>query len=144
MLTSFSWRNSTKFVSAAVISIKHVSTFVNKVENPYVTTMIFGLIDKCRYVFYGYDGTVHENPTIEPETSVSEIRKSSTTLYIIIIKSKNFWHFKLFLQDFIKMLFQWDKSLKKLYNKSPIKKSPIIIFKLFRFCYSNELEGFLL
>ncbi len=41
---------------SAVISIKHVSTFVNKVENPYVTTMIFDLIDKCRYVFYGYDG----------------------------------------------------------------------------------------
>ncbi len=43
-------------VISAVISIKHVSTFVNKVENPYVTTMIFDLIDKCRYVFYAYDG----------------------------------------------------------------------------------------
>ncbi len=45
-------------LSSAVISIKHVSTFVNKVENPYVTTMIFDLIDKCRYVFYGYDGSL--------------------------------------------------------------------------------------
>ncbi len=43
---------------AAVITIKHVSTFVNKVENPYVTTIIFDLIDKCRYVFYGYDGSM--------------------------------------------------------------------------------------
>jgi hypothetical protein len=42
----------------AVISIKHVSTFVNKVEKLYVTTMIFDLIDKCRYVFYAYDGSI--------------------------------------------------------------------------------------
>jgi hypothetical protein len=45
-----------KAARSAVISIKHVSTFVNKVDNPYVTTMIFELIDKCRYVFYAYDG----------------------------------------------------------------------------------------
>jgi hypothetical protein len=43
---------------SAVISIKHVSYFVNKVENPYVTMMNFDLIDKCRYVFYAYDGSI--------------------------------------------------------------------------------------
>jgi hypothetical protein len=43
---------------SAVITIKHVSIFVNKVENPYVTMRIFDLIDKCRYVFYGYDGII--------------------------------------------------------------------------------------
>ncbi len=50
----------TDLIYAAVISIKHVSTFVNKVENPNVTTMIFDLIDKCRCVFYGYDGSMSQ------------------------------------------------------------------------------------
>ncbi len=43
---------------AAVITIKHVSTFVNKVEIPCNFKEIFDLIDKCRYVFYGYDGSL--------------------------------------------------------------------------------------
>jgi hypothetical protein len=38
--------------------IKYVSTFVNKVENPYVITRTFDLIDICRYVFYGYGGRI--------------------------------------------------------------------------------------
>ncbi len=41
----------------AVITIKHVSTFVNKVEDLFEITRNFDLIDKCRYVFYGYDGS---------------------------------------------------------------------------------------
>jgi hypothetical protein len=41
---------------SAVITIKHVSTFVNKVEIPCNFKEIFDLIDKCRYVFYGYEG----------------------------------------------------------------------------------------
>jgi hypothetical protein len=51
-------------LSAAVITIKHVSTFVNKVENSYVIARIFDLIDKCRYVFYGYDGRAHNLTTV--------------------------------------------------------------------------------
>ncbi len=46
-----------KFRSTAVITIKHVSAFVNKVEIPCNFKEIFDLIDKCRYVFYGYDGS---------------------------------------------------------------------------------------
>jgi hypothetical protein len=42
----------------AVISIKHVSTFVNKVETHHSYIRIFDLIDKCRYVFYAYDGSI--------------------------------------------------------------------------------------
>jgi hypothetical protein len=41
---------------SAVLIIKHVSTIVNKVKNRYVFIRIFDLIDKWRYVFYGYDG----------------------------------------------------------------------------------------
>ncbi len=41
----------------AVITIKHISTFLNNVENPFNYIQIFDLIDKCRYVFYGYDGS---------------------------------------------------------------------------------------
>jgi hypothetical protein len=41
----------------AVITIKHVSTFVNKVEDLFEITRNFDLVDKCRYVFYGYDGS---------------------------------------------------------------------------------------
>ncbi len=45
------------FSRAAVINIKHVSTFVNKDENHCSYIWIFDLIDKCRYVFYDYDGS---------------------------------------------------------------------------------------
>ncbi len=44
--------------STRVITIKHVSTFVNKVEDLFEITRNFDLIDKCRYVFYGYDGSI--------------------------------------------------------------------------------------
>ncbi len=46
------------FENTAVISIKHVSTIVNKVENHCSYIWIFDLIDKCRYVFYAYDGRI--------------------------------------------------------------------------------------
>ncbi len=55
----------------AVITIKHVSTFVNKVENPYVAMRIFDLIDKCRYVFYGYDGSILEYKAKTTHTTMS-------------------------------------------------------------------------
>jgi hypothetical protein len=44
------WLGSKIYMSdfTAVITIKHVSTFVNKVENPYVIARIFDLIDNCR------------------------------------------------------------------------------------------------
>jgi hypothetical protein len=44
----------------AVITIKHVSTYVNKVENPCNYLRIFDVIDKCRYVFYDYDGSIDQ------------------------------------------------------------------------------------
>ncbi len=47
-----------KDYNTAVITIKHVSSFVNKVEIPCNFKEIFDLIDKCRYVFYGYDGRI--------------------------------------------------------------------------------------
>jgi hypothetical protein len=37
----------------AVITIKHVPTYVNKVENRFES-------DICRYVFYGYDGSIDQ------------------------------------------------------------------------------------
>jgi hypothetical protein len=42
----------------AVIIIKRVSTFVDKVENPYNYIRILDLIDKCRYAFCDYDGSI--------------------------------------------------------------------------------------
>ncbi len=73
---SDNFQNIKKSYCAAVISIKHVSTFVNKVENPYVTTMIFDLIDNCRYVFYAYDGTVlHQSKSASMDVGVSAYEK---------------------------------------------------------------------
>jgi hypothetical protein len=34
-----------------------LSTFFNKIENPYNYIRIFDLIDKCRYAFCDYDGS---------------------------------------------------------------------------------------
>jgi hypothetical protein len=63
----------------AVITIKHVSTFVNKVESPYVTTIIFDLIDKCRYVFYGYDGSLRVSIFIRKYKKLFEINFQNPT-----------------------------------------------------------------
>jgi hypothetical protein len=43
----------------AVIIIKRVHTFFNKVENHHSYIRIIVLIDKCRYAFYDYDGSVN-------------------------------------------------------------------------------------
>jgi hypothetical protein len=55
-LKVFAFKNVIIHKFSDIITIKHVSTFVNKVENPYKHISIFDLIDKCRYVFYDYDG----------------------------------------------------------------------------------------
>jgi hypothetical protein len=61
---------------SAVITIKHVSTFVNKVENYCSYIRTFDLIDKCRYVFYGYDGSIKLYPGKDDIVRVVKLRLS--------------------------------------------------------------------
>ncbi len=43
---------------AAVISIKHVKSFVSKDQISYTNKTIFNLFDKWPCVFYGYNGSM--------------------------------------------------------------------------------------
>jgi hypothetical protein len=47
------------YYNTAVIIIKHVHIYIcHKDEIPYVIMMIFDLIEKFRYAFYDYDGSI--------------------------------------------------------------------------------------
>ncbi len=70
----------------AVITIKRVKSFVNKGQISFANILIFNLVDKRLYAFYGYNGSIRPLPFKKIQQSTVIFFKSTNLIFLVFVK----------------------------------------------------------